>query len=71
MDCSVRDVTMSDAMEIARQLVFALRRIEADAQGAVAGAKAKQGAALEAIRDAAGKTADDAAKALKMPPYGQ
>jgi hypothetical protein len=58
---------MPEATEIAQTLVFALRKIEANANGALQGGRAKE--ALEAIRDAAGKAAADAAQQLKMPPY--
>jgi hypothetical protein len=57
---------MSDPAEIARNLVFALRKIEANAEGADHG-NAK--AALQAIRESAGQAAADAARQLKMPPY--
>jgi hypothetical protein len=60
---------MPDVTEIARNLVFALRKIEADAQGGLKNGRATQ--ALEAIRDAAGAKAADAARQLKMPPYDQ
>jgi hypothetical protein len=58
---------MTDFAEIARNLVFALRKIEADAQGALESGHTKS--ALESIRDAAGIKAADAARQLKMPPY--
>jgi hypothetical protein len=58
---------MADSTEIAKGLVFALRRIEADANGALEGGRAKE--SLASIRDAAGRAAADAAKELKMPPY--
>jgi hypothetical protein len=60
---------MADDRALAQKLVQALRRIEADAEGALlhGGALRKT---LEAIRDAAGQSAADAAKELGMPPYG-
>jgi hypothetical protein len=50
-------------------MVYALRRIEADAEGALqhGGALRK---ALEAIRDQAGAIAAEAAKESGMAPYG-
>ena len=57
---------MPDDHDLARTLVQALRRIEADAEGAVQhGGNLKQ--ALAAIRDAAGNVAAAAAKELGMP----
>jgi hypothetical protein len=58
---------MCDAVGIARDLVFALRMIEADADGALEHGNAE--AALRAIRERAGSAAADAARRLKMPPY--
>jgi hypothetical protein len=54
-----------------KPLVFALRRIEADAEalaqkGKLSGNLQKL---VETIRDGAGTLAADAAKQLKMPPY--
>lgn len=58
---------MCETAEIARNLVFALRKIEANADGALEHGNAK--AALHAIRESAGSTAADAARQLKIPPY--
>lgn len=61
---------LSDPHEIARNLVFALRRLEADAEGVVQTGNAKKALEhLRSVRDTAGNVADDAAKKLKMPPY--
>ena len=60
---------MTDDRELARTLIQALRRIEADAEGALQhGGNLHQ--ALRAIRDAAGNIAADAAKRIGMAPYG-
>ena len=61
------ELRMPDPTEIARNLVFALRKIEANADGALEHGNAK--AALQAIRESAGEAAADAARQLKMPPY--
>lgn len=59
---------MGDSSELVQTLVQALRRIEADAEGALLhrGSLRK---ALESIRDQAGSAAADAAKQAGLPPY--
>ena len=59
---------MSDSADLVQKLVQALRRIEADAEGALlhGGALKKT---LEGIRDQAGNAAADAAKQAGLPPY--
>jgi sialic acid synthase SpsE len=57
-----------DEPAIATKLIQALRRIEADAEGALLhGGNLHK--AVEAIRDAAGSAAADAAKQLGVAPY--
>ncbi len=59
---------MADEREIAQKLVFALRRIVADAEGAALhGGNPKK--ALDDIKAAAMNAAEDAAQQLGMPPY--
>ena len=60
---------MPDSQALVQKMVYALRRIEADAEGALqhGGAPRK---ALEAIRDQAGAIAAEAAKESGMAPYG-
>ncbi len=59
---------MADDRDLAQKLVQALRRIEADAEGALLhGGNLRR--ALEAIRDAAGAAAAEAARQLAMTPY--
>jgi hypothetical protein len=62
---------MTDATDAVKPLVFALRKIEADAEGLAqkGGLGADLQKLVEAIRDGAGNLAADAAKQLKMPPY--
>ena len=59
---------MADERDIAQKLVFALRRIVADAEGAsLHGGNPKK--VIEDIKAAAMNAAEDAAKQLGMPPY--
>jgi hypothetical protein len=60
---------MADDRELVQTLIEALRRIEADAEGALQrGGNLHQ--ALRDIRDAAGNIAADAANRIGMAPYG-
>ncbi len=61
---------MADDADLARILIQALRRIEADAEGALQ-RRGNLRQALTTIRDAAGNAAADAAKQIGMAPYGQ
>jgi hypothetical protein len=63
------DDRVADHRELVQTLVQALRRIEADAEGALQhGGNFHQ--ALRDIRDAAGNIAADAAQRIGMAPYG-
>ncbi len=61
---------MAEDSDLVRKLVQALRRIEADAEGALLhrGGLRKT---LEQIRDQAGEIAADAAKETGLAPYGR
>ncbi|HEX7967561.1 MAG TPA: hypothetical protein VF502_05035 [Stellaceae bacterium] len=60
---------MTDDRERVEKLVYALRRIEADAEGALAhGGGLRK--ALTSIRDQAGQAAAEAARDIGMAPYG-
>ncbi len=59
---------MADDRDVAQKLVQALRRIEADAEGALLhGGNLHK--VLQDIRDAAGAAAADAARQLSIAPY--
>lgn len=59
---------MSGDREIAQKLVFALRRIVADAEGGLLhGGNPRK--SVETMKNAIASAADDAAKQLGMPPY--
>ena len=59
---------MADDRQLVERLVQTLRRIEADAEGALSHGGALR-RALVAIRDEAGQSAAEAAKQIGMPPY--
>ncbi len=59
---------MADERQLVERLVYALRRIEADAEGALTHGRALR-QALAAIRDEAGQSAADAAREVGMAPY--
>ncbi len=60
---------MADDQQLVERLVQALRRIEANAEGALSHGRGLRKALTE-IRDEAGQTAADAAKETGMAPYG-
>ncbi len=59
---------MADDRQLVERLVYALRRIEADAEGALTRGRGLR-QALAAIRDEAGQSAADAAREAGMAPY--